>query len=364
MTRRLIGSIAISIAAVALAACGNSSTPTGSSTPSSSALKVGLLETGSTSDHGWNQLAADAIAKVASAQTSGTLETQVLDHTPAEKAADAIRQLQSKGFSLVIAHGFEYLNAAKELTDPASPGHVNVKIAVSGGDVDSPNFQSLDYDLAPASYQLGIIAAKVSKTGKLGFIGGDKIPTVTVMAAGFEAGAKSVNPNAVVNTAYDDGKWDDPALAKTKAEAMIAQGVDVIMQNVDAASSGIFEAVKERNATRADDANKPTVYTFGREFGSKCQRHLRRLHPRLRCDKTGRRLWKSHRGSEEQRVPGRAREGNAGQWRVRRRRESKTRRQRHHARNPVARRRCGKETGNRRNQAAPAAAVSLSFRRD
>lgn len=256
MLHRIFASLAIALAGCAIGSCGNSA-----SAPAPGGLKVGLLVTGSTSDHGWNQLAADSLQKIAAA-SPGTLAPQVLDHVAPDQAADNIRTLDSKGFGLVIAHGFEYQSAVQEVTDPKGKNPVKIKVAVSGGDADNPNFAALDYDLEPASYQLGIIAAKVSHSGKIGFIGGDKIPTVTVMAAGFEAGAKSVNPGISVTVAYDDGKWDDPALAKTKAESMIAQGVDIIMQNVDAASSGVFEAVKEHNAMPKDDITFP-VYTFG-----------------------------------------------------------------------------------------------------
>jgi basic membrane protein A len=222
-------------------------------------IKVGLLVTGSTSDGGWNQLAADSLKKLAG-EAGGGVQTTVRQQVSKDAAADAIRQFESRGFTVVIAHGYEYLDVVKELTDPTKKMRVNLKIAVSGGDVDSPNFQSLFYDLSQASYQLGVVAGKVSKTGKLGFVGGAPFPTVTAMKRGFEAGAKSVNPNITVAEQYTG--WDEPAKAKKQVEAFIQQGVDVVMQNVDAASSGVFEAVKENNTSnKLNDAR--TVYTFG-----------------------------------------------------------------------------------------------------
>jgi len=220
-------------------------------------MKVGLMVVGSTNDGGWNQLAKDsldAFAKQTGAQVA------VRQNVSKDQAAAAIRQFDSRGFDLVICHGYEYLEVVRELSDPAKAkgGAVKVKLAVSGGDVDSPHFQSLLYDLGGSSYQLGIIAAKTSKTGKLGFVGGAPFPTVTVMKRGFEAGAKSVNPNVTVAEQYTG--WDDPAKAKRQTEAFIEQGIDVVMQNVDAASRGVFEAVKEYNA-KGD--KKFTVYTFG-----------------------------------------------------------------------------------------------------
>jgi basic membrane protein A len=217
-------------------------------------VRVGLLLTGSTSDGGWNQLAADSLNRLAG---GGGVTPLVRQQVSKDAAADTIRQFESRGYTALIAHGYEYLDVVKEITDPAKPNAVKIKIAVSGGDVDSPHFQSLFYDLSQASYQLGVIAGKVSKSGKLAFVGGAPFPTVTSMKRGFEAGAKSVNPAITVAEQYTG--WDDPSKAKKQVEAFIGPGCDVIMQNVDAASSGVFEAVKEHNA-RAD---RPRVYTFG-----------------------------------------------------------------------------------------------------
>ncbi|HEY4328929.1 MAG TPA: BMP family protein [Phycisphaerae bacterium] len=254
MLLRSLSLISVLAASLFISACGDS----GSAPAAAGGVKVGLLLTGSSSDNGWNQLANDSLASISKDQKIDFLTRQDVKK---DNAADAIRQFESKGYNLVILHGYEYLDVAKELSDPSKPGAVKIKMSVSGGDVDSPNFQSLLYDLGPASYQLGIIAAKVSKTGKLGFIGGQPFPTVTAMQHGFEAGAKSVNPAATVVPVYTDD-WSDPAKAKSKAEGLFSQGVDVVMQNVDAAGSGVFEAVKEYNASLAKRTPQ-IVYTFG-----------------------------------------------------------------------------------------------------
>jgi basic membrane protein A len=262
MITRWLTVLTLAATLVGFASCGDSGSGGGgggsttSGKNSGEKTKVGLLVVGTTSDGGWNQQAKEALDKIAGPEN---LDVRVRQDVKQDGAADAIRQFDAQGYALVIAHGYEYLQAAKELTDPAK-NPVKVKIAVSGGDVDNPNFQSLLYDLEGASYQLGIIAAKVSKTGKLGFIGGAKFPTVVAMQRGFQAGAKSVNPNATFAEAWPG--WDDPSKAKREAEAFIAQGVDVIMQNVDAASRGVFEAVKEENS-KEKAKSLGDVYTFG-----------------------------------------------------------------------------------------------------
>jgi basic membrane lipoprotein Med (substrate-binding protein (PBP1-ABC) superfamily) len=257
MLKRLVAMGLLAGLAAVLGACGGSeSSPASSTAPG--AIKVGLIVPGSTTDHGWNELAATSMAKVAKEKGIETLTRQQVKK---DDAADAIRKFETDGYALVIAHGYEYLDAAKELSDPSKPTAVKLKIAVSGGDVDGANFQSLLYDLGPACYQLGVVAGKVSKGGKLGFIGGDQIPTVTAMQRGFEAGAKSVNPGATVTAVYTNN-WDDAAKAKQAAEGLINQGVDVMIVNVDTAGLGAFEAVKENN-TGSRSAEKRDVYIFG-----------------------------------------------------------------------------------------------------
>jgi len=257
MTIRGLFCVAMAIGVSILISCGHSDTAappptTGSATP----LTVGLLVSGSTSDGGWNQLAKDSLDKLAA--TEG-VKTVVMQSVTKDVAADRMRQLAEKGCGLVIGHGYEFLKPAEAV---AASGF-KARLAVSGGDEPDPNVACLFYDLSGASYELGVLAAKVSKTGKLGFIAGAPFPTVTAMLRGFEAGAKSVNPQATVSASYPG--WDDPSKSKQQAEAYIAQGIDVIMQNVDAASRGVFEAVHEANAKRQGDASytAPIVYTFG-----------------------------------------------------------------------------------------------------
>jgi basic membrane protein A len=266
MMRWVCTAAVVALTAIGMMSCGDSGTGGGGGSGSGGSggsgagggpkTKVAMLVYGTTSDGGWNQMAKEALDKIAAAEN---LDVRVRQEVKQDAAADAIRKFDSEGYALVIAHGYEYLQAAKELTDPAK-NPVKTKIVVSGGDVDGGQFQSLQYDLEGASYQLGVIAGKVSKSGKMGFIGGAKFPTVTAMQRGFQAGAKSVNANATFSEAWPG--WDDPSKAKREAEAMISQGVDVIMQNVDAASRGVFEAVKEHNA-KSTDKSGPLVYTFG-----------------------------------------------------------------------------------------------------
>ncbi len=213
-------------------------------------LRIGLILSGSASDGGWNQLAKEGMA---AAQQQLGAKVTVVQKVSGDKAGDELRACAADGCDLVIAHGYEFLNPAAEF----ARSNPKMRIAVSGADVAKPGIVTIDFDLSQASYQLGVVAGKLTRSGHLGFIGGARFPSVLACYRGFLAGARSVRPDATVADAYTS--WDQPALSKSQAEAFFTAGIDVIYHDVDAASRGIFEAVAERNA-----ANPTTkVWVFG-----------------------------------------------------------------------------------------------------
>ncbi len=212
-------------------------------------LRIALICSGSVTDGGWNQEGKDAILAV---EKKLHAHVSILEHISPVRAVDVMRSYAMRGYNLVIGHGYEFLIPA---TQVAALGG-KTKFAVSGADTTKPGVLTLNFDLAQPSYQLGVLAAMLSKTGRIGFIGGEAIPSVVACYRGFAAGARSVNPKIKVADAYTS--WDQPALSKTQAQAFIQQGIDVIYQNVDAASRGVFEAVTEANKT-----GNAKVYVFG-----------------------------------------------------------------------------------------------------
>ena len=227
LVRQLLAVLALTLSALPLAAAAEGG------------MKVALICSGSTSDGGWNQLAKEGIEAVKQEfGASLSIEQKV---TP-DKAGDEMRAYAADGYDLVIAHGYEFLNPAAE----AAKAGVKTKYAVSGADAAKDGIVTVDFDLSQASYQVGILAARLSASGKLGFIGGSRIPSVEACYRGFQAGALSVRKDASV--VFTITSWDQPEKSKAQAEALLGDGVDAIYHDVDAASRGIFEAIKEHNA--------------------------------------------------------------------------------------------------------------------
>jgi basic membrane lipoprotein Med (substrate-binding protein (PBP1-ABC) superfamily) len=162
--------------------------------------------------------------------------------TPAE-FDEALVAYASSGYDLVFAHGFEYQDAAIR----AGERFPETMFVVSGGGRVAANVVPLVFELEQGSYLAGMLAAGVSETGLIGMVGGVAIPPVEGTFRAFEAGAAAVDPDVRVLESFT-GSWDDVAAAKEAAVAQLGRGADVLIHNVDAASFGVFQAVREARA--------------------------------------------------------------------------------------------------------------------
>jgi len=112
--------------------------------------------------------------------------------------------------------------------------------------VDLPNVATYNFRTDELAYLVGIVAGSMTKSSKIGFIGGMDIPSVTVAAAGMKAGARAVNPSATLSVGYV-GAWDDIGKNKEMALAQYEQGVDFMYHNSSLGGLGMIEAGKQKN---------------------------------------------------------------------------------------------------------------------
>ena len=230
-----------------VAGCQRDDAPTATTTPASDAarpFKVALLSPGPVSDAGWNALAYEGLLAIR--DQLGAEVSQIQTKTPAE-FEEGFRDFARRGYQLVFGHGFEFQDAAAAVA-PDFPG--TVFITTSGNTVRK-NVAPLRFMLEEATYLEGILAGRMSKTGKAGAVGGMEIPSVKSTIIAFEAGAKSVKPDFTVITSYV-GNWEDVGAAKQAALALVQQNCDFLFPNADAAGLGVFQAAQLKQ-----------VYAFG-----------------------------------------------------------------------------------------------------
>ena len=200
-------------------------------------FRVALLTPGPISDQSWNGGAYQGLLRVR--DSLGAKVSHIQTKTPAE-FEEQFRQYGAQGYDLVIGHGFEFQDAAKRV-GPDFPRTVYV---TTSGMTSGGNVAGIEFAFADASYLAGMVAGSMTRSNKLGVIGGTELPPVKESFDAFTRGAKTVNPKVTVLTSYI-GNWDDVSAGKEQALAQIERGADVIFQNADAAGLGVFQAARE-----------------------------------------------------------------------------------------------------------------------
>ncbi len=213
----------------------------GAASASDAGLRVALLTSGPVSDAGWYAGAYEGLLLLEDSLGAEISHQQT--RTPAE-FDEAFLAYGSSGYDLIFAHGFEYQDAAMR----AGERFPNTTIIVSGGGRFADNVVPLIFGLEEGSYLAGMVAAGMSESGVIGMVGGVAIPPAVGTFRAFEAGARAIDPDVEVLEVFI-GNWDDVAAAKEAAVAQLSRGADVLIHNVDAASFGVFQAVREAVAS-------------------------------------------------------------------------------------------------------------------
>jgi basic membrane lipoprotein Med (substrate-binding protein (PBP1-ABC) superfamily) len=118
----------------------------------------------------------------------------------------------------------------------------------------SGNVVPLIFRIHEATYLLGMVAGSLTKSGKIGFIGGMELPPIKLGYEGWLQGARATRPGVESKVTYLN-TFDDVAAGKEAALAMIRLGVDQIHHNADQAALGLFAAAKESKGVFVYGAN-------------------------------------------------------------------------------------------------------------
>jgi len=214
-----------------------------------SAFRAAVIIPGSTADGGWNYSAKEG-ALLLEKELKLPQPVNFIENVEASKRKTLLRDYGRDGYNLVICHGYEFNQVVKEI----APEFPKTRFIVSGYDQPDPHFGSIVYQLGEAAYLCGAAAAKVTQTGHVGFIAAQPVPPVELCYRGFRNGFLKYRPDGQVREpVYIEGPrpWEDSSAAKVKTQALLRltapAAIDVLFQNADAASRGIFEAVQEHS---------------------------------------------------------------------------------------------------------------------
>ena len=206
-----------------------------------SAAPAVVFDLGGKFDKSFNQAAYNGIERWKKETGEDYLEFEIANETQREQA---IRRMAERGASPIIGIGFGQASSiekvAKEFPD--------LNFAIIDMVVEAPNVQSVVFKEHEGSFLVGVMAAKASQSGKVGFVGGMDIPLIRKFQCGYEQGVKHVKGDAEVfasMTGTTGAAWNDPVRGGELAKSQFAKGADVVFAAAGGTGIGVYQAAKD-----------------------------------------------------------------------------------------------------------------------
>ena len=252
---RRVGWLAMSIAGIAIVGCGgNAGSTSGMDTssnnpalPGRAAAKMGgkavvvgiVFDNGGRGDQGFNDSAWNGIVK---AQKTLDVQERRVDSKAEKDFESNLTALAQGGPDLVIAVGA----SQKKALEKVAPAYPNVKFAIVDAEVKGDNVRSLVFSEEQGSFLAGYLAGLMTKTNKVGFVGGVDMDLIRKFESGYAAGLKQANPSAEMLAPKYSGGWDDADTCKAAANVLYGQGADIVYQAAGRGGLGVIKAAKEQ----------------------------------------------------------------------------------------------------------------------
>ncbi|WP_282609963.1 BMP family protein [Pelagibius sp. Alg239-R121] len=192
----------------------------------------------------WDARLHQALVK---AQEAGEIEYVFSEKVANTDYVRVLREYADSGVALVVGEAFGISREARAVADDYP------EVSFLMGDPFKPhgkNFAVFDNYIHEPCYLMGMIAGSMTKTNKIGMVGGYPIGEVNRLFHAFMAGARSVNPEAQFKVTFI-GSWYDPPKAKEAAFAEIEAGVDVLY----AERAGVVDAAREKGIIAFGNVN-------------------------------------------------------------------------------------------------------------
>ncbi|MDJ1157600.1 BMP family ABC transporter substrate-binding protein [Chelatococcus sp. SYSU_G07232] len=156
----------------------------------------------------------------------------------------ALRRFARDGYSPIVAVGFSQASAVEKVAKEFP----KLQFAIIDMVVEQPNVQSIVFKEQEGSFLVGLLAARASKTGKVGFVGGMDVPLIRAFACGYVQGVKYANPKAEVfqnMTGTTGAAWNDPVKGGELAKSQIDRGADVVYHAAGGTGIGVLRAAAD-----------------------------------------------------------------------------------------------------------------------
>ena len=201
-----------------------------------------VFDMGGKFDKSFNEGVYNGVQKFTSETGIEVMEFEVTNETQREQA---MRRMAERGATIVLGVGFAQADAISKVAAEFPDTKFSI-IDVSW--LDAPNLRQYAFKEHEGSYIVGVAAAKASKTGKVGFVGGMDIGLIRRFGCGYVGGVKSVNANAEVYqnmTGTTPSAWNDPAKGAELTQSQIDRGADVVYHAAGGTGAGVIQAAAD-----------------------------------------------------------------------------------------------------------------------
>ncbi|MEO8542964.1 MAG: BMP family protein [Burkholderiaceae bacterium] len=172
------------------------------------------------------------------AEARGEIEYKASENVSNADYERVMREYATGGNMLIVGEAFAVEAAARKVAKDFPK--VSFLLG-SSGKPQAPNFSVFDNYIQEPAYLSGMIAGGMTKSNKIGMVGGFPIPEVNRLMNAFMMGAKEINPKVEFSVSFINS-WFDPPKAKEAAFAMIDKGADIMY----AERFGVSDAAKEK----------------------------------------------------------------------------------------------------------------------
>lgn len=201
-----------------------------------------VTDTGGVNDESFNQSAWAGLQKIEKEIGKDKVKVKYLESKQDADYVPNVETLVEEDTDLIIGVGFKLADAIEEAA--ANYPESQFALVDAAYEEQPENVTSLLFEDHVSSYLTGVIAAKMSESKKVGFIGGISGEVIDRFDYGFRAGVEATDPNAKVSVQYTNS-FTDMAKGKSIANQMNKDGVDVIFTAAGACGIGAIEAAKE-----------------------------------------------------------------------------------------------------------------------
>ncbi len=237
MSKRLLSMLVV-FSMLALMAVQCTASPTATTVPTTK-YKLAAIFPGVITDADYNTLGYVAVTAV---KSDLGVEVAYSESVAVPDVERVMREYLDAGYNIIWTHGGQFISQTQALAE-------QFKDVTFIAETDAPvenapaNLWVIDRNFQVGFYAIGALAAKQTQTGKIGYIGGLTLPFSYSEVRAMQQALKDMGSTAELKTVWA-GDFNDPTKARSVADAMIAEGVDVIVGSLNLGMFGVFESVK------------------------------------------------------------------------------------------------------------------------